>query len=244
MALNCVPTVESPAPGISAQYFGQAGSAATYYYWAQVIYPWGSSLLSGPSPAVPVSGLDRDNFVALSCTQMAGAIAYYWFRTTTTTPPTPGTAFLTVTSNNNFNDRGSITPTACYPSVNGVFTARMYYDFAVDGGAVGNIIPVQSDTIPKGALVINGVINSPTAASTGSSPTISVGTSAGSGTASLKALTASSSYSTNAVLVTLASTAPFKMTAAGQLQISVAVAALTAGVIEVIVTYVMPVNQQ
>jgi hypothetical protein len=124
------------------------------------------------------------------------------------------------------------------PSKFGLSTGQLWrakYDFAVDGGAVGLITPKVNVTIPDNAIIIGGILN-PTTALVGTSSTIAVGTSAGSSAASLKAATAEATYSIDAILATIpifTAASAVKMTAAGQITITVAVAALTAGVMEI-----------
>jgi len=108
--------------------------------------------------------------------------------------------------------------------------AHFLYSFAVDGGA--SCTPSKSDTIPANAVVFGGTINSATAVTAAGAATVSVGTTAGSGAASILAATAKASLSLDAVLVTTAAATPFKMSAAGQISITVATGPLTAGVIE------------
>ena len=112
---------------------------------------------------------------------------------------------------------------------------RAKYDFAVDGGAQATITPKTNVLIPDNAIIWTGVIN-PTTAAVGASATIAVGTSAGSSTTSLKAATAVTSYSLDALVATVpvgtAATA-VKLTAAGQITLTIATANLTAGVIEI-----------
>lgn len=120
----------------------------------------------------------------------------------------------------------------------GIRVARAKYDFDVDGGLVSTITPATNTTIPDNAIIIGGTINSTAEVTSGGSATISVGTSAGSGTASMISLTAVASYSADATLNMEATfAAPVKMTAAGSITVTVAVAALTAGTIEVNALY-------
>ncbi len=117
--------------------------------------------------------------------------------------------------------------------------ARAKYDFAVDGGgAPGLITPATNAIIPDNAIIIGGIAN-PTTALVGSSTTIAIGTSAGSAANALKVATAEATYSTDAVLALtpVFSSAWVKMTAAGSITITTAVAALTAGVMEITVFY-------
>lgn len=116
--------------------------------------------------------------------------------------------------------------------------ARAKYSFAVDGGSVGTITPATNATIPDNAVIVGGTINSTTAATSGGAATISVGTSAGSSTTSLLAATGYASFSADALLNSAATfAAPVKLTAAGSITITVATAALTAGIIEITVLY-------
>ncbi len=119
-------------------------------------------------------------------------------------------------------------------------TARAKYDFSVDGGAVGLITPAINATIPANAVILGGILNPTTALTSGGSATIAAGTSAGSSASSLKAATAVASYSANALLPTVpvfTAASAVKLSAAGQLTLTVATAALTAGVLEITVVY-------
>lgn len=116
--------------------------------------------------------------------------------------------------------------------------ARAIYSFAVDGGAVSTITPVKTAALPDNAVIVGGTVNASTAATSGGSATIGVGTSAGSSTTSILAATAVASFSTDALINAVPVFAtPVKLTAAGNITLTVAAAALTAGVIEVTVLY-------
>lgn len=118
--------------------------------------------------------------------------------------------------------------------------ARAKYDFAVDGGgAPGLITPATNAIIPDNAIIIGGIAN-PTTALVGSSTTIAIGTSAGSAANSLKAATAEATFSADALVALVpvfTAGSAVKMTAAGSITITTAVAALTAGVMEITVFY-------
>lgn len=121
------------------------------------------------------------------------------------------------------------------------------YDFAVDGGgAPGLITPATNSTIPANAIITSVIINSTTAVN-GSSSTVSIGLSAGGGgAAALLAATGQASFSTDAKLAGVPipndATKWIKMSAAGVITLTSAVAALTAGVIEIFVTYYVTKN--
>lgn len=118
-------------------------------------------------------------------------------------------------------------------------TAKCVYDFSVDGGAVGLITPANGETIPDNAILVAAFINVLTAVLSGGSATVAVGLSAGStGAAALLAATAKASLTLDAVIVGVPVPAtPVKMTAAGRITFTPAVAVLTAGKIEVVVVY-------
>ena len=117
----------------------------------------------------------------------------------------------------------------------GLKVAYAKYDFSVDGGAT--CTPAVSDTIPDNAVVIGGGVNSTTAVAAAGSATVSIGTAAGSGAASILTATGKASLSLDAVLVPTCVATPFKMTAAGKINVTVATGPLTAGVIEVWALY-------
>ena len=117
----------------------------------------------------------------------------------------------------------------------GLKVAYAKYDFSVDGGAT--CTPTVSDTIPDNAVVFGGVVNSTTAVTASGSATVSIGTAAGSGAASILTATGKASLSLDAVIVPTCVATPFKMTAAGKINVTIATGPLTAGVIEVWVLY-------
>ncbi|MBZ5619856.1 MAG: hypothetical protein LAQ69_14200 [Acidobacteriia bacterium] len=99
----------------------------------------------------------------------------------------------------------------------------------------------MSDTIPMNAVVFGGSVVSTTAVVFGGSvvsttavaaagsATVSIGTVAGSGAASILAATAKASLGTNALVVPTAVATPFKMSAAGKINVTIATGPLTAG---------------
>lgn len=116
------------------------------------------------------------------------------------------------------------------------------YSFAVDGGgAPGLITPASNVTIPVNAIITNCIIDVTTAVTASGSATISVGTSAGSSAASLLAATAKASFTpagfVQAIPVPQTASTWVKLTAAGQITLTSAVGAITAGVIEIYVFY-------
>lgn len=242
MAIAMTQNLSAPS-GVVATYFGSTGGSTTRYYWIQAIYASGKSIpASSNALASTLASLSNGNQVEVTWNPMYGAIGYNVYYTTTSTAPVAGAVAVASVTAPNFTDSGqSNSPGTGYVSSDGLRMARARYDFAVDGGGAPGLITLAvSDIIPDNAVICGGFCNSITAASTGSSPTIAIGTSAGSAANSLKAATASSTFSTDAIValvpVWTAATA-IKMTAAGTITITTATAALTAGVFDIVVFY-------
>lgn len=122
-------------------------------------------------------------------------------------------------------------------------TARAIYSFATDGGAVSTITPVNTVSLPDNAVIVGGTVNSTTACTSAGSATVAVGTSAGSSTTALLAATAVASFSLDALINAVPVFAtPVKLTANGKVTVTIATAALTAGVIEVTLLYYVAAN--
>lgn len=116
-----------------------------------------------------------------------------------------------------------------YPKL---MTAKAVYDFAVDGGAVSTITPTRSEVIPANSIIVDAMTVCTTACTSG-----------GSATCVFKAggLTVISSQAFNHASladekVTVNAVAD-KTTANGAIQLVIGTAALTAGVIEIYITY-------
>ena len=194
-----------------------------------------------------LAGLDRNNQVYAEWNPMAGAIGYLVFYTTTSTAPAQGTILLGVTTAPNFTDTGQSNSANLQTGqvvIGGpMLVARAQYSFAIDGGAISTITPALSDTIPANAIMVGGTINVTTAVTSLGSATVGVGTSAGSSATSILAQTAKASLTLDALINAVPVFAtPVKMTAAGQITVTVVAAALTAGIIEVFVYYVTAIN--
>jgi len=127
--------------------------------------------------------------------------------------------------------------------VSGLNVAHAIYSFAVDGGATGSITPVSTASIPANAIIVGGTINSTTAVTSGGAATVAVGTTAGSSTTSILGATGKASFTTDALINSAATlAAPVKMSTAGNINITVATAALTAGIIEIFVLFYVATN--
>jgi hypothetical protein len=126
-------------------------------------------------------------------------------------------------------------------SYGGLQVAQAVYDFAVDGGAIGAITPVETVTLPTGAILVGGIVFVPTAVLSAGSATVAVGTTAGSSASALLAATAKATLAALAVLPLVPTNAvPVRLTAEGKVNVTVAAAALTAGKLQVFVFFIVP----
>jgi hypothetical protein len=254
-----------PVTGVQARYLGPAvstGFQQQWFYWVQAVYPAGKAALSaaGSTGTTAAATLTPYAFNQIQWNPAPGAIGYNVYRTLNSTAPVEGTNLVFIaTSETGFKDDGSYPLITGAPKYDGIYMARCLYNFAVDGGAIGAIIPSISDTIPANAIVWGGICN-PTTAPVGAGATVAIGTSAGSSATSIMLATAITALTIDAVIELLGINsqhaggpatdptalvihqAPFKMTAAGKLQLTVASDALTAGVVEVMVFYNLPTN--
>jgi predicted RecA/RadA family phage recombinase len=122
----------------------------------------------------------------------------------------------------------------------GVRVAHALYDFTVDGGA--SCTPANSDTIPANAVVFGGVINSTVALAATGAATLAVGTTAGSSGASILTATGKATLGLDAVIAPSCTATPFKTSAAGKINVTIATGPLTAGQVEIWVLYELATN--
>lgn len=239
-------TVHNPTPtGVVALYFGSSGGSTTRYYWVQAIFTGGKSLLGGAAPVTTVAGLDHNNQVIVKWNPVANALGYNIFYTTSATPPVSGAGiFMGSVTGPSFLDNGVVAATGLsnFVNVDGVRVARGRYDFAIDGDplAPGLITLANSDTVPKGAIMVGGYIYTPT--NFAGATNVIVGLSAGGSNASLHASATIATYNGLIVPVVPTFAAPIRTTADGTITITSTAAALTAGVCDIIVLYVMPIS--
>ena len=119
--------------------------------------------------------------------------------------------------------------------------AKMTYDFAVDGGAIGPITPANSPTLPATAIILGGVVDITTTLTSGGAATIALGLGVGAQVASLKAATAVATWAagmTGIPLIPIFTSATYvKVAAPTALTLTVAAFALTAGKFDVNIAY-------
>jgi hypothetical protein len=112
------------------------------------------------------------------------------------------------------------------------------YDFAIDGGAVGDIV-LRGDSVPSGAVIVDALIQVDTALTSGGAATVAIKTEGAADINSAAAVSGAPWSSTGAKRATFtATTAPVKTTARRTPTATVATAALTAGKFTVVVWYV------
>lgn len=122
----------------------------------------------------------------------------------------------------------------------GVKSVRARYDFAVDGGAVGDIDLTKTASIPAGSVILGGFMEVDTVPTSGGSATVAVKVE-GAGDIVGAAAISGAPWSTTgrkSVIPVFTGATTVKTTAARKVQATVAVAALTAGVFDVVLFYV------
>jgi hypothetical protein len=115
------------------------------------------------------------------------------------------------------------------------------YDFAVDGGAVGNINLLGSAGIPSGAVAIEAFVDVTTALTSGGAATAALSLEAA-GDLLAAAVISGAPFSTTGRknLLAQSGATSVKTTAARDIVLAVAVAALTAGKFTVYLNYIDP----
>lgn len=119
-----------------------------------------------------------------------------------------------------------------------VKVATGLYDFATDGGAVGDIT-LRGDTIPSGAILVNAVLDVDTALTSGGAATVAIKVESAADINAADAISGApwSTATPKHADFTFAS-APIVTTASRSIVATVATAALTAGAFKVYVFYI------
>lgn len=113
--------------------------------------------------------------------------------------------------------------------------ATAYYDFAVDGGAIGNIT-LRGDSLPSGAIIVDSVIKVDTGVTTASSGTVAL-KSEGTGDLRAAGTPADGTPDIHAAGVFRLTNTPIKTTAVRPIVATVATGAITAGKFSVTVVF-------
>ena len=130
------------------------------------------------------------------------------------------------------------------PVYSGVVSAvRARYDFAVDGGAVGTIALVGATVIPSGAVVLGGFVDVITPPTSGGAGTAAIQVEAANDVVAAAAVSGApwSTTGRKSVIPAFTGASSLKTTAARDVSLVVATAALTAGVFDVYLFYVATV---
>ncbi len=230
MQVNSVPSsgVVAVQRGVQGTRTALHNSGATVYigYLSQFINYDRSGRCTSTDFAI-LPQLNTNNGKFFNCPSV-GPNANNWVVSAVTAPP----ASYTIADN---TVAGNSTLKVCH--------AR--YSFATDGGAVSTITPAVGCTIPIYALIYR-VIVTPIATTVGSTGNVSVGLSAGgAGAAALLGATARASLVAGTPFdgvpiegTASASNATYiKMTAAGNITVTIATNALTAGILDIDVFY-------
>lgn len=121
-----------------------------------------------------------------------------------------------------------------------VQSVRGRYSFAVDGGAVGDINLTGSAQIPANAVITHGFVEVDTAVTSGGAATLAIKVE-GAGDIVAAAAVSGAPWSTTgrkSVIPVATGASSVKTTAARHITATVATAALTAGVFDVVLFYV------
>lgn len=111
------------------------------------------------------------------------------------------------------------------------------YDFAVDGGAIGDIT-LRGDKLPSGAIIVDALLHVETPLNSGGAATVALKSEGAADLNNADAFGGAPWSTAGAKRVDFtATTAPIKTTAARNIVATVAAAALTAGKFKVVVEY-------
>jgi hypothetical protein len=129
--------------------------------------------------------------------------------------------------------------TGGYPQAADVKVARGRYDFAVDGGTIGDINLTVTSQIPANAVILGGFCEVDTAVTSGGSGTLAIKVE-GAGDIVAGAAVSGAPWSTTgrkSVIPAFTGATTVKTTAARKIVATVAVADLTAGAVDVVLFY-------
>lgn len=129
--------------------------------------------------------------------------------------------------------------TGGFPRASNVKAIRGRYDFAVDGGAVGAI--TISDSIPVGSYITHGYVEVDTAVTSGGSGALAISIEAANDIVSSAAVSGApwSTTGFKSIVPVATGATAVKTTAARAIVATIATAALTAGVVDVVLFYVV-----
>lgn len=119
-------------------------------------------------------------------------------------------------------------------------SVRGRYDFSVDGGAVGDIDLTRTAVIPANAVILGGYVEVDTVPTSGGAATIAIKVEGAADTVAAAAISGApwSTTGRKSVIPVFTGATTLKTTAARKIQATVATAALTAGVFDVVLVYI------
>ena len=129
--------------------------------------------------------------------------------------------------------------TGGFPHATEMKAIRGRYDFSVDGGAVGDI-ELSAEEIPAGAVILGGFVEVDTAVTGNTNATLAIKVE-GAGDIVAQAAVSGAPWSTTgrkSVVPVFTGTTTVKTTTARKIVATVGTAALTAGVVDVVLFYV------
>jgi hypothetical protein len=130
--------------------------------------------------------------------------------------------------------------TGGFPEGTGTKWMRGRYDFAVDGGAVSTIT-ISDENIPANAIILGGVVEVDVAVTSGGSATLAIQVEAANDIVNAAAVSGApwSTTGRKSVIPVFTGATTVKTTVARPIQVVIATAALTAGVVDVLLAYTL-----
>lgn len=131
--------------------------------------------------------------------------------------------------------------TGGYPRVSEVKAVRGRYDFSVDGGAIGAIAISATGAIPAGAYITHGYVEVDTAVTGGGSASLAIHVETADDIVAAAAVSGApwSTTGLKSIVPVATGATTKKTTAARTITATVGTAALTAGVVDVVLFYVV-----
>lgn len=129
--------------------------------------------------------------------------------------------------------------TGGYPQATDLKIARGRYDFAVDGGAIGDIDLTRDAQIPVNSIILGGFVEVDTAI-VGSGASVAIKVEGAADTVAVAAVSGApwSTTGRKSVIPVFTGATTIKTTAARKIQATVSAAVLTAGAMDVVLFYV------
>lgn len=127
-----------------------------------------------------------------------------------------------------------------YPRAADIKSIRGRWDFAVDGGAIGAIV-TTAEKIPAGAYILGGFVEVDTAVTSGGAGTLAVQVEAANDIVNAAAVSGApwSTTGRKSVIPVFTGATTVLTTVARDISVVIAAAALTAGVVDVVLFYVV-----